>query len=82
MILPEKHLSLEASLFGFGAYLLYYLKKPLYVEDLWDLYRRDLKDKKYPVNFTFDEFIMTLDYLYIIQGIELDERGKLKYAVS
>ena len=80
MILPEKHIPIHASLFGFGAYLLGYIEKPLYVEDLWDIYRKDYREKRYPVNFTFDEFIMTLDYLYIIKGIDLDERGRLTYA--
>ena len=80
MILPEKHVPLEESLFGFGAYLLQNMQEPIHVENLWDIYKSDYKQKRYPVNFSFDEFIMTLDYLYIIDGIKLDERGYLTYA--
>ena len=80
MILPEKHVPLEESLFGFGAYLLQNMQEPIHVENLWDIYKSDYKQKRYPVNFSFDEFIMTLDYLYIIDGIKLDESGYLTYA--
>ena len=59
-----------------------YIKKPIFVEDLWDRYRDDLRNGKYKANFSFDQFVMTLDYLYIIKGIELDERGCLVYAAN
>lgn len=35
MILPKKHLGIEESLWGFGAFLLGQMKKPMSVDDLW-----------------------------------------------
>ena len=76
MILPKKQLSLSESLFGFGAFLLQQLDTPTTVDDLWEYY------KKYLIKFTFDQFIMALDYLYIIGAIKQDERGMLCYEAA
>ncbi len=37
---------------------------------------------KYSVRFSFDQFIMALDYLYIIGAIKKDERGKISYEIN
>lgn len=39
MILPKKHLGIEESLWGFGAFLLGQMKKPMSVDDLWKYYK-------------------------------------------
>jgi len=82
MILPKKQLSLSESLFGFGAFLLQKLDTPASVDDLWDYYKDSYANKKYLIKFTFDQFIMTLDYLYIIGAIKQDERGMLCYETA
>ncbi len=82
MILPKKQLSLSESLFGFGAFLLQKLDTPASVDDLWDYYKDSYASKKYLIKFTFDQFIMTLDYLYIIGAIKQDERGMLCYETA
>ena len=75
MILPKKHLSIEESLFGFGAFLLQKITNPIAIEDLWESYRDAYINKKYNVKFSFDNFIATLDYLYIIGAIKINEKG-------
>lgn len=82
MILPKKQLSLNESLFGFGAFLLEHIGSPISIDDLWECYKNSYDNKKYPVKFSFDQFIMTLDYLYIIGAIKQNERGLLCYEVA
>lgn len=82
MILPKKQLSLNESLFGFGAFLLQQLDAPTTVDDLWEYYKDSYANKKYLIKFTFDQFIMALDYLYIIGAIKQDERGMLCYEAA
>lgn len=82
MILPRKQLSMSESLFGFGGFILQQLNKPLTVDDLWEYYKDSYSNKKYPVKFSFDQFIMTLDYLFIIGAIRKNEGGLLCYETS
>ena len=78
MILPKKQLSINESYFGFGAFLLEKLTEPISVEDLWEYY----KDSYTNVKFSFDQFVIALDYLYIIGAIKINERGLLCYEAA
>ncbi|MEG2013742.1 MAG: hypothetical protein RR063_11155 [Anaerovoracaceae bacterium] len=82
MILPKKQLSISESLFGFGAFLLQRLNVPISIEDLWGYYKDSYVNKKYPVKFSFDQFVIALDYLYIIGAIYENERGLLCYEIA
>ena len=73
MILPKKQLSINESYFGFGAFLL---------EKLTEYYKDSYTNKKYPVKFSFDQFVIALDYLYIIGAIKINERGLLCYEAA
>ena len=77
MILPKKQLSINESYFGFGAFLLEKLTEPISVEDLWEYYK-----DSYTVKFSFDQFVIALDYLYIIGAIKINERGLLCYEAA
>jgi hypothetical protein len=79
MILPKKQLSLNESYFGFGAFLLQQLKEPTSIDLLWEHYKDAHATSKYPVKFSFDQFIVALDYLFIIGAITQDEKGSLCY---
>ena len=79
MILPKKQLSLNESMFGFGAFLLNKLKTPISVDDLWNYYKECYNNKEYSVKFSFDQFIVTLDYLYMIGAIKETKNGVLHY---
>lgn len=82
MILPKKQLSIEESFWGFGGFLLKQLQKPMFVDELWECYKEVYSNGKYSVRFSFDQFIMALDYLYIIGAIKKDERGKISYEIN
>ena len=79
MILPKKQLSVSESFFGFGAFLLQQLSKPMTIDDLWEYYKEEYSNKRYSTKFSFDQYIMALDYLFIIGAIEKNERGSLCY---
>ena len=78
MILPRKQLSLEESMIGFGGFLLEGLRESKTVDDLWFYYSDALQKKKYHVRFSFDQFIIAIDFLYMIGAIRNDE-GVLTY---
>ena len=82
MILPKKQLSLNESFFGFGGFLLQQLSEPMTIDELWEYYKDSYTNKKYLVKFSFDQYIMTLDYLFIIGAIKKDEKGVLCYEVD
>lgn len=82
MILPKKQLSINESFFGFGAFLLQQLSSPISIDDLWGYYKDSYSNKKYSVKFSFDQFVMALDYLYIIGAIQENERGLLCYEIN
>ena len=78
-ILPGRHVSFYESVLGFGAALLEYLSAPITMEDLWDQYQACCEAGTYPVRFSMDQFIQTLDFLYLIGAVRLSEGGLLCY---
>lgn len=77
MILPKKHVSLEESLFGFGAYLLEHMSSQVTIDSLWKIYLNEYNNMLYSTRFSFDQFIVTLDYLYAIGAVSINEKGEL-----
>lgn len=75
MILPDKNITLHHSILGMGTKMLLELNTPHTVSSLWEKLR-----KCDEIN-TFEKFILTLDFLYIIGLIDLERgiiRGMLK----
>ncbi|MBQ3018062.1 MAG: hypothetical protein IJD89_03855 [Clostridia bacterium] len=77
MILPKKHVSLEESMFGFGAYLLEHIRPKITIDNLWKIYLKEYENMLYSTKFSFDQFILTLDYLYAIGVLTVNEKGDL-----
>lgn len=71
MILPDKNIKLEFSLLNCGAVILKQLEQPQTVSSLWNKVKEDNAIAGY------EKFILTLDYLFIIGGIFL-EQGMLR----
>lgn len=75
MILPDKNITLHYSILGMGTKMLLELNTPQTVSSLWE------KLRKYDEINTFEKFILTLDFLYIMGLIDLERgiiRGMLK----
>jgi len=69
--LPDKNIKLHYSILGMGTKVLMVLNTPQTISSLWEKLR-----KCDEIN-TFEKFILTLDFPYIMGLIEL-ERGIIK----
>lgn len=67
MLLPNKHVPASRSIVGLGAMLLEHLQTSSTVSGLWEL----VKDEQEVGSFS--TFVLTLDYLYAIGAIALEE---------
>jgi len=72
MILPSKHLSQQRALLSVGAKVLQHLQIPKTVSAIWEeLTKAD--DDKVLSNMGYNSFILTLDLLYSISAIEMED---------
>jgi hypothetical protein len=78
MILPQKHIKLSESLFGLGGFLIGLLGTPKSTDKLWEEYNENVKNNIFPTSHSFDNFILALDYLYIIGLIDIKKGGIIK----
>jgi len=69
MILPTKHLSQERALLTVGGRLLKLLSQPMTVSSLWDQFLK--KQGENEVKLRYDQFVLTLDLLYLLGTIDL-----------
>ena len=75
MILPEKHIKNSESLLGIGFLILKFIKKkPLNIDDLWNKVEKNNENSK----ISFDNFILSIDFLFIINSLTMNSLGELK----
>jgi hypothetical protein len=67
MILPNKNVTLRYSLLGVGSKIIFELKTPQTVTSLWE------KVRSYEEINTFEKYVLSLDFLYMIDVIEMDK---------
>jgi len=65
MILPTKHVSLDKSLLGAGAFLLSAMGEPATTTGLWERLKHASEIESY------GRFVLTLDFLYAINAVDL-----------
>lgn len=65
MILPTKHVSLDKSLLGAGAFLLSIMIEPMTITGIWEKVKHTSKIE------TYGRLVLTLDFLYAIGAIDL-----------
>ncbi len=83
MIVPTKHTSFSESLLGFGAILLTIVKEPLTVDEIWYEFSEYNKGNfRFPAYHSFDNLILTINYLFLIGAVNLDEKGKIYHENS
>lgn len=73
MILPTKHTRNEQSLLGFGSYILKIIGQESTVDELWNRYLLDYKNKEFLAKHSFDHLLLTLTFLYSIGIIEQND---------
>jgi hypothetical protein len=67
MILPNKHISVSRSFLGSGAIIIEQMNQSETITTLWN------KVSTNPNFDNFEKFILTLDFLYMIGAIQIDE---------
>jgi hypothetical protein len=67
MILPTKHISVSRSFLGSGAIIIEQMNHSETITTLWN------KVSTNPNFDSFEKFILTLDFLYMIGAIQIDE---------
>jgi hypothetical protein len=65
MILPDKNILLQYSILGSGANILKVLNKPETVSSLWEKLKNEREIQ------SFEKFVLTLDFLYAMNIVEL-----------
>jgi len=71
VILPNKYINSEYSLFGVGAIILEKLSRPKTMSHLWSEVREN------PIVNTYQRFVMCLDFLFIIGALDIVD-GKIE----
>jgi hypothetical protein len=64
MIAPSKHINFSESLLGLGSFILKNLDKPRSLDELWRKYKSDHINQLYYAKHSFDNFILTIVFLY------------------
>ncbi len=73
MILPSKHLSQDRALLTVGARILQQLHQPMTVSALWEIFTHSAKGEQHSSILSYDEFVLALDLLFLINAIEIEE---------
>ncbi|MFZ3576776.1 ABC-three component system middle component 6 [Virgibacillus sp. DJP39] len=77
MILPDKYISNSESLLGISSFILSVLsKKHLPVETIWkDFQKKYINTKKLKNPPTYQKFILTINFMYIVGMVNYSENG-------
>ncbi|MEI0560259.1 ABC-three component system middle component 6 [Brachyspira pilosicoli] len=80
MILPNKHLKMYESLIYLSGIIIKYLKNPKYLEDIWQHINKlnNKKNKKYDTIYSFDKVVKSVDMLYVLGLVKINEYGMLE----
>lgn len=82
MILPTKHIKITESIFGLGGYILKFIQSdPQTIDSLWHKVKTLNKNQKFNAYHGFDSLVLSLNYLYIIGAIEIDQEDKIYNAI-
>lgn len=76
MILPTKHIRISESLIGLGGYLLKLLHEPMTIDNLWLKFSKH-NNHQFPAYHNFDNVVLSLNLLFIMGIIEINENGEL-----
>lgn len=83
MLMPKKHINLSESLIGIGGFILNIVKNKRKTIDtiIKDVEKLMNNKKNKKIYNNIDNIILSIDYLYSIGTIDIDEKGRI-YNVS
>ena len=77
-LLPEKHIRLNETALGLGAFVVQQLDEAMTLDQLWEALKELKKRKKsFPERIDFEDLIITIDILYALKAIDMDNEGAL-----
>lgn len=82
MILPSKHIRNCESYIGLSSYLFKELQTPLTIDELWVRFDRVNGTVNFPTYHSFDNFILAIDLLYILNRVRLEEHKLLRNEIN
>jgi len=77
MILPTKRLGPERAIIAVGAEVLKLLTEAKTVSRLWDELKHVMDERSSTRKVNYDWFVLTLDFLYMLGAIEMDQ-GRIR----
>ncbi|MDP8240404.1 MAG: hypothetical protein P9X24_15040 [Candidatus Hatepunaea meridiana] len=69
---------MSESIIGFGSFVLKSLDKPKSIDSIWSEFENVRNSDEYPAYQSFDNLILTIDFLYTIGLLELHNDGRLQ----
>jgi hypothetical protein len=78
MILPNKHIKLAESIFGLSSIVLSLIDSPISIDDLWVEFQKINNTDFFPAYHDLDNFMLALNFLFIIGSIEQVNGGGVK----
>jgi len=82
MIFPSKHTKLSETLLGLGSFILESIITPKTIDELWLVFSKINNTEKFPAYHSFDNLILTVDFLYSLGLIDQDKEGKIHRAIN
>ena len=77
MLLPAKHIKLSESLIALGAFVLKFLVKPKNIDQIWLEIKQINNSSLLPTNHSYDNFLLSVDYLFIVGAVDINANGDL-----
>jgi hypothetical protein len=77
LLLPDKHIKLAESLIGLGGFVLETLIEPKTIDEIWLDFQKNYHNDQYPAYHSFDNLILTIDFLFTVNAINIDTKDKL-----
>lgn len=78
MLMPKKHIKMSESYIGFGSIIIEVLSSPMIIDDCWVKIKKNYIEKGLVSGkHTFDSLLITLDLLFAINIIDINEKGEV-----
>jgi hypothetical protein len=83
MIFPKKHITVYESLMGLVGFVLLIVKEEkLTIDEVWKKYDKINDSKKFPAKHNFDDLVLSIDILFSLNKINVDDEGRILYEVN
>ena len=78
MILPSRHIKNCESLIGLASIVMKLISDSISLEKLWADFQKINNSPECPTNHSFDNFILSIDLLFLLEKVKLNEDKIIK----